>query len=140
MESRADLRDEGALESDEVVVVVGDLAIEVARKWRSVDDGPEMRGDRRRQGRCVTEARAHLRGEALECTLDEERRWCDIEIGLRAPELLAQSADLQRSKGPLGERENDVAHGVRDGAALQLTMRRGHRAEYQPSRAARSAR
>jgi len=60
---------------------------------------------------------ADLGGEAFERALDEQRPWRDIEIGLGAPELLAQSADLLRSEGPLGERKNDVAHRVRDGAA-----------------------
>jgi len=33
-----------------------------------------------------------------------------------------------RLQSPLGEREHDMSHGVRDRGTLQLAMRRGHRA------------
>src|SRR2546423_9749154 len=81
---------------------------------------------------------AHRSGESFERALDEDRPGRDVEIGLREEELFAQSGKLSGPKDPLGEREHHVAHRVRDGVSLQLTMRRGHRAEYQPSRAARS--
>src|SRR5947207_7307040 len=83
---------------------------------------------------------AHLGGEALERAIDEERSGRDVEIGLGAPELLAESCELQRSKSAFCEREHDMSHGIGDCGALQLAVRRGHRAEYQPSRATRSAR
>src|SRR5207237_5119366 len=81
-----------------------------------------------------------LRWEFLERAIDEQRSRSDVQIGLCAPELLAQSSKLPRPKSALGEREHDMTHGVWNGSALQLAMRRGHRAEYQPSRPLRSAR
>src|SRR2546427_1597964 len=83
---------------------------------------------------------ADLGGEACEGAFDEPRPRCDVEIRLGAPELVPQSCELARSKSPLGKREDDMPHGVGDRTSRQFAMRRGHRAEYQASRAARSAR